>query len=65
MTLLIYLIGLSIVYVLDKLSKDEEVTKEVLIKRIVFSLFSWVTLFLFLLVLVITSILDDVKQFKK
>jgi len=53
------------VYVLDKVSKDEEVTKQVLIRRIVFSLFSWITLFIFLLVLVITSILEDVKQFKR
>ncbi len=65
MILLIYLIGFSLVYVLDKMSKEEEITKQVVLKRVILSLFSWLTLFLFLLSMVIMAILEDFKEMKK
>ncbi len=65
MILLIYLIGFSLVYVLDKMSKEEEITKQVVLKRVVLSLFSWITLFLFLLSMVVMAILEDFKEMKK
>ncbi len=64
MILLIYLIGFSLVYVLDKMSKEEEITKQVVLKRVVLSLFSWITLFLFLLSMVVMAILEDFKEMK-
>ncbi len=65
MILLIYLIGFSLVYVLDKMSKEEEITKQIVLKRVILSLFSWITLFLFLLSMVIMAILEDFKEIKK